>query len=111
MPRAFVRLPAEGWLILKNLVAFCNETGHNPIMKRKEWLETLQMARNPAFEPTPYLELNAFIGCTLDNKRRAVTMHEVASMVFGHCATFAGTWLHAEEAELEILSKRFDLVG
>jgi hypothetical protein len=80
-------------------------------MTRKEWLQSLQMARNPAFEPTPYLELSAFSGCALDTKRRAVTMHEVASLIFGHCATFGGTWLHSEESEIEGLSKRFDLVG
>jgi hypothetical protein len=80
-------------------------------MNRKQWLQTLKMARSPEFVPTPYLTLDAFSGCALDNKRRAVTQHEVASLIVGHCATFGGTWLHSEEAEIEALSKRFDLVG
>lgn len=80
-------------------------------MTRKEWLTCLQIARSPAFIPTPYLEMDAFRGCALDIRRRAVTAHEVASLICGHCATFGGTWLHSEEHEIEELAKRFDLVG
>jgi hypothetical protein len=80
-------------------------------MKRKEWIECVKLARSESFKPTPYLELTSFNGCAIDNKRRTVTKHEVASLIFGHCATFGGTWLSEEEEPLEHLSKRFDLVG
>jgi len=80
-------------------------------MKRKQWLQVVEMARKQGFQATPYLELSAFSGCALDNQRRAVTMHEVASLLVGHCATFGGTWLHDEQAEIEAYSKRFDIVG
>jgi hypothetical protein len=80
-------------------------------MKRQDWLKCVKLARSSDFEPISYLELRAFDGCALDNKRRTVTMREVASLIVGHCATFGGTWLHTEEEPLEALSKRFDLVG
>ena len=80
-------------------------------MNRPQWLKCLSLARSANFEATPYLELSAFYNCALDKKRRAVTTHEVASLIVGNCATFGGTWLHSEENEIELLSKRFDLVG
>jgi len=80
-------------------------------MTRSQWLAAITLARSPQFVAQSYLSLDAFSGCALDNKRRAVTMHEVASLIVGHCATFGGTWLHGEESEIEILSKRFDIVG
>ena len=80
-------------------------------MTRIQYLKCLALARSSSFIPIPYLSLDCFIGCALDRKRRAVTMHETASLIYGHCATFSGTWLHSEESEIELLSKRFDLVG
>jgi hypothetical protein len=79
-------------------------------MTRRQWLKCLKVARDPGFTATPYLELTVFSGCALDDKRRAATTHEVASLICGHCETFAGTWLHSEEAEVEALAKRFDLI-
>ena len=81
-------------------------------MKRQEFLKCLKLARSPDFEAIPYfsIEMDVFSGCALDNKRRAVTEREVASLIHGTCATFGGTWMHNEEAELETLSKRMDLV-
>jgi hypothetical protein len=80
-------------------------------MTRKQWLETVTLARSKSFVPTPYLSLDCFTNCALDSKRRTVTLHEAASLLFGHCATFGGTWLHSEQAEIETLAKRFDLIG
>ena len=80
-------------------------------MTRKEWLSAVSLARSEGFRAIPYLELDAFTGCALDQKRRAVTKVEVASLIVGHCATFGGTWLHSEQNEIEILSKRFDIIG
>jgi hypothetical protein len=80
-------------------------------MKRAEFIKALSLARSAAFSPIPYLTLEVFSGCALDNKRRAVTLHEVASLIHGHCATFGGTWLHSGESEIEEYSKRFDIVG
>lgn len=80
-------------------------------MKRVEWLECLRLARSEEFEPLGYLTLTVFNGCALDNKRRAVTRVEVASLITGHCRTLNGGWLHTEESDLEEWAKRFDLVG
>lgn len=80
-------------------------------MTRIQYLKCLALARSSAFVPIPYLTLDCFSGCALDSKRRAVTMAETASLIYGHCATFGGTWLHSEESEIELLSKRFDIVG
>lgn len=79
-------------------------------MNRKEFLECVRLARSENFDPIPYLELRAFDGCSLDTKRRAVTIKEVASLLIGHCATLGGTWLHDEQNKIESLSKRFDLI-
>ena len=80
-------------------------------MTRKEWISCVAAARGPNFDPTPYLSLSAFSGMALDKSRRTATKQEVASLIFGHCATFGGTWLHQEEKELESLYPRIDLVG
>lgn len=80
-------------------------------MKRQEFLKAVSLARSEKFEPTPYLSLEVFRDCALDKNRRAVTLHEVASLIHGECSTFGGTWLHSEESSVEELSKRFDLVG
>ena len=80
-------------------------------MIRKQWLDVVRLARNPDFKAIPYLTLDVFHNCALDRNRRSVTQLEVASLLYGHCATFGGTWLHSEEAEIEQLSKRFDIVG
>jgi hypothetical protein len=80
-------------------------------MKKTEWLKIVKLARSPDFTPISYLDLTAFSGCALDNLRRTATMVEVASLLYGHCATFGGTWLHEEETAIFELAKRFDLVG
>lgn len=80
-------------------------------MKRAEFLKALTLARSPNFEPTPYLKLDVFFGCALDKNRRACTLHEVASLLYGHCMMLNGEWYSNPEAEIEELSKRFDLVG
>lgn len=80
-------------------------------MTRKDYLKCVSLARSQEFCPIPYLTLEVFSGCALDSKRRAVTQIEVASLIYGHCMTFAGTWLHHEENEIEGYSKRFDLIG
>lgn len=80
-------------------------------MKRAEFLKALKLARNPDFEPTPYLKLDVFFNCALDKERRAVTTHEVASLLSGHCRMLNGEWTSEPEYEIETLSKRFDIVG
>ena len=83
-------------------------------MKRQEFLKAVKLAREETFEPIPYLSVEmveTFDGCALDNKRRVVTIKQVASMVRGHCHTFAGTWDLSELENLEALSKRWDLIG
>jgi hypothetical protein len=82
-------------------------------MKRQEFLKAVKLAMSPGFQSIPYLsvEMSVFSGCALDSKRRIVTMAQVASLVVGHCLTFAGTWDHSELENLEELSKRFDIVG
>lgn len=82
-------------------------------MTRQQFLTAVKLARSPGFDPIPYLSesMAVFSGCALDKDRRAVTLHEVASLIFGHCATFGGTWLHIEENPIAELSKRFDLIG
>jgi len=81
-------------------------------MKRTEFLQCLKLARSPSFEPIPYLSeaMAVFSKCAIDKARRAVTKKEVASLISGHCLSFAGTWIHDEEKEIEALSKRFDLI-
>jgi len=82
-------------------------------MKRADFLKAVKLARLDNFKPLPYLGVemvNTFDGCALDNKRRPVTMLQVASMICGHCFTFAGTWDYSELEDLEALSKRWDLV-
>lgn len=80
-------------------------------MKRAEFLKALTLARSSSFEPKPYLKLDVFINCALDKERRAVTMHEVASLLYGHCMMLNGEWHSSPESEIETLSKRFDIVG
>jgi hypothetical protein len=80
-------------------------------MKRSEFLKAITLARSPNFEPKPYLTLDVFFGCALDKERRAVTMHEVASLLSGHCMMLNGEWTSEPESEIETLSKRFDIVG
>lgn len=81
-------------------------------MKRQEFLKAVALARSPEFQIQEGEMLNAvFSGCALDNKRRAVTLREVAVLLVENCATFGGTWLHEEQDNIEALSKRFDLVG
>lgn len=80
-------------------------------MKRAEFLKAIRLARSPDFQPIPYLELEVFAGCALDQKRRTATMHEVASLLYGHCMMLNGEWYSSPETDVEILSKRFDIVG
>lgn len=81
-------------------------------MTRKDFLKAVKLAQSPNFEPLPYLgqELDVFWGCALDDRRRIVTLEQVASQVVHHCMTFAGTWDHKEMDNLCELSKRWDLV-
>ena len=82
-------------------------------MTKSEFKAAITLAMNPGFEPMSYLgpEMEVFHGCAVDQKRRFVTLGHVASLIVGHCATFAGTWDMKELPELQELSKRFDLVG
>ena len=80
-------------------------------MTHKDFVKAVALARKPDFEAIPYLSLSCFQDCALDNKRRLVTLYEVASLIVGHCQALDGTWLHSEEAPIEAWSKRFDLVG
>lgn len=79
-------------------------------MKRQEFLKAVKLARDPSFETGAFFN-PVFEGCALDTKRRAVTLHEVATLLVEHCATFSGGWLYDQQDEIEALSKRFDLVG
>lgn len=81
-------------------------------MKRQEFIKCVRLAQSEGFTPLSYFgtELAVFQGCALDDKRRIVSMIQVASMIFAHCATFAGTWDHSELENLEELSKRWDLI-
>lgn len=81
-------------------------------MKRQEFTKCLKLAKSESFKPIGYLstEMDVFHGCALDDKRRYVTTEQVASLIFGHCATFGGTWLMHEVEQLEWLSKRWDLI-
>ena len=82
-------------------------------MKRAEFKKAVQLAVSDAVVPA-YLseEMDVAVGgCALDTKRRFVTLAQVASLIRGHCLTFAGTWNFSELDDLEALSKRFDLVG
>jgi hypothetical protein len=81
-------------------------------MNRAQFKKVLAMAVNKDFEPIPYLSEEmgiTFGGCALDRKRRFCTTRQFASMICGHCFTFAGTWDFSELPELEEISKRFDL--
>jgi hypothetical protein len=80
-------------------------------MTRKEFIKAVGLARSESFKPIEYLseQMSVFSGCAIDNKRRIVSMEEVASLIYAHCATFAGTWDSSGIDELERLSKRFDV--
>ncbi len=82
-------------------------------MKRQEFIKCLKLAKSKSFNPIGYfsIELAVFNGCALDDKRRYVTMEQVASLIFHNCATFGGTWLMDEIDQLEWLSKRWDLIN
>ena len=69
-------------------------------MKRQEFVKAVKMARSEDFQPVDWSECTAFDGCALDNKRRTVTLREVASLLVWNCATFGGAWLHEEEEEV-----------
>jgi len=82
-------------------------------MKRAEFKRAMVLAADLNAEVPAYLseEMGKAIGgCATDKARRFVTVAQVASLVRGTCLTMAGTWDFAELPELEILSKRFDLV-
>lgn len=81
-------------------------------MNKQEFIKAVKLARNEEFIPIPYLsaEMGVFQDCALDKTRRYVTIEQVASLIVGHCATFAGTFDASELVNLEMLSKRFDLI-
>lgn len=76
-------------------------------------MKAVKLAKRDDFKPLPYLGVemhDTFGGCAGDSKRRVVTMLQVASMICGHCFTFAGTWDYTELEALEVWSKRWDLI-
>lgn len=79
-------------------------------MKAQEFKECARLAAAPGYEIIPYLSLDTFNGMALDRSRRFATRQQVASMIHGHCATFAGTWDFSEMAELQEMAKRIDLI-
>ena len=82
-------------------------------MKRAEFKTIVNLATSEAALPA-YLseEMEVAIGgCANDKRRRFVTREQVASMIRGECLTFAGTWDWSALAEIEVLSKRFDLAN
>lgn len=79
-------------------------------MKRVDFLKAVKLARSPDFKCGNFFN-PVFSGCALDEKRRTVTLHELATLLVEHCHTFGGEWLHEEQDYIEYLSKRFDLVG
>jgi len=79
---------------------------------KKEFRKALILACEPASKLPGYFsrEMSVIDGCALDTKRRWVTLEQVASLIVGSCFTFAGT-IDSEELEnIEVLSKRFDLI-
>ena len=82
-------------------------------MKRNEFKEIVRLAVSDVVLPG-YLseEMGIAIGgCANDTKRRFVTREQCASMIRGECQTLAGTWDFSSIEDLELLSKRFDLVN
>jgi hypothetical protein len=81
-------------------------------MTKPQFKRALTLAHSNAELPA-YLsaEMHSAIGgCALDTRRRYVRLEHVAALIRGHCQTFAGTWNYAELADIESLSKRFDLI-
>jgi hypothetical protein len=81
-------------------------------MTKAEFHKAIRLAVSPATVPS-YLseEMVVAVGdCALDNKRRFVTIEQVASLIRGGCQTGEG-WDWSELANLQDLSQRFDLVN
>lgn len=77
-------------------------------MTRKEFLKAVALAQSPNFRCNA--DLSVFYGCALDNKRRIVTLEQVAGTINYHCATFGGTYDHAELERQAEYARRYDLV-
>jgi len=82
-------------------------------MKRQDFIKAVKLARDPAVEAPGYLseEMEVFRDCALDKNRRMVSMRQLVGLIRGHCSALDGSWLDSEIAELEALSKRFDVVA
>jgi len=81
-------------------------------MKRQEFIKSVKLARDFSIPVPAYLseDMAVFHGCALDKIRRIATIAQFAGLIRGECATFSGTWLDSELHQLEVLSKRIDLI-
>jgi hypothetical protein len=81
-------------------------------MKRAEFKNILTMALTKSFDLPGYLSeaTEPFLGCALHNKRIFATEVQFAAMIVGHVLTFGGTIDQEGLAEMELLSKRVDII-
>lgn len=82
-------------------------------MKRQQFKAALALALSPSAILPAYLSpmMSQFEGYANHSRRIWTTTEQVASLIRGQCVTMSGQILTDELAEIEKVSKRFDIVG